>query len=110
MMRAFLLASAMAASLGGLRLTRELGRLAPEKLDQPGRGLPFSLLHLLDHGGGADHQHAAQSLVAGAGDHAQPRLAGGRMILPRHSQPRRKVPAPPELISTEGPHGPQRNP
>ena len=62
-MRAILLASATAASLGGLRFSRSASQ------GDGGLSLPaFAASHLLDHGGGADHQHAAQGLVAGAGD------------------------------------------
>src|SRR5215467_10174395 len=88
---------------------RQLGRLASEELDQPGRGLPFSVLYLLDHGGGADHQHAAQSLVAGAGDHAKPRLAGRRVILRGGSEPGRKVAAAAERMRIGDLHDRQRS-
>ena len=96
-MRAVLLASATAASLGGLRLSSSTSQ---------GEGWPLSAPHLLDHRGGTDHQDAAQGLVAGAGDHAQPRLAGGGVILRRQSDPCREVPAATEKREDRAPSSP----
>ena len=70
-MRAVLLASATAANFGGLPL---------EKCGKPGRRLAAAH-SMLDHRGSADDEHAAQSLVAGARDHAETDLARSRMIL-----------------------------
>src|SRR5580700_7765588 len=61
----------------GQRHGGELGRLSVDQLNQPARVLPLAEPHLFDHGGGAGDENAAQSLIAGARDHAEPRLAGG---------------------------------
>ena len=68
-----------ARGLVGQRHGGQLRRLALEKCGKPGRRLTAAH-SMLDHRGSADHQHAAQSLVAGARDHAEPDLARGRMI------------------------------
>ena len=104
-MRAVLLASATAASLGGLRLSSSISQ---------GEACPLARAGLLDHGGGADHQSAAQGLVAGAGDHAEPRLAGGGVILRASGRSRRQSRRPerkaadraPSSTSREAPIGP----
>jgi len=48
---------------------------------------------LLDHRGRSRHQHAAQHLISGAGDRAEPGLAGGGMVFRRQPDPGREVPA-----------------
>ena len=54
---------------------------------------------LLDHGGGAGHQHGgARPLIAGPGDLAKPGLAGGGMILGRQADPGGKIAAGPERL------------
>src|SRR3954447_10971802 len=63
-----------------------LWRLAFEELDQP-RQRPSTASNMLDHSSGPDHQHAAQSFVAGARDNAEPDLARGRMILRGKADP-----------------------
>src|SRR3989442_1819502 len=87
-----------ARDLIGQRYRGELGRLALEKLDQPGPGMSASSLDLLDHGGGADDQHAAQRIVTGASDYPEPRLAGARVILRCQSEPSREVPPGSECV------------
>src|SRR2546423_203683 len=62
----------------------ELGRFALQQPGKPRRwmapcsppGASFAASRLLDHGSCADHQHAAQGLVAGAGDCSEPGFAG----------------------------------
>jgi len=79
----------------------EFGRLALQQLDKPRRGMAlcslpgasFAASHLLDHRGRADHQYAAQGLIAGAGDAAEPRLAGRRVIFWCQPDPGREMPA-----------------
>lgn len=51
----------MSASHGG-----ELGPLAFDQIDQPGRGVSLAAPHLLDHGDGAYNRNAALPHVAGA--------------------------------------------
>ena len=82
-----------AGHLVGQRHGGQLGRLALEELEEPGRGHGLCRAGLLDHRGRPDHQHAAQGLVAGPGDPAQPRLAGGGMVLRRQPDPGRELPA-----------------
>ena len=53
--RAILFASATAASFGGLRLSNSTSH---------GEAAPAAAPELLNHCGGADHQHTAQGLVA----------------------------------------------
>src|SRR6266581_6310964 len=65
-----------ACCLVGERDRRELGRFALEQRDQPGRWVSASLANLLDQSGGANHQGAAQALIAGTRDDAQAHLAG----------------------------------
>ena len=69
-MRAILLASATAASFGGLRFKSSISQRGP----RPRR------LRLLHHRGRPDHQQLAQSLIARAGDLAEPGLSGGGMV------------------------------
>src|SRR5215211_8807356 len=71
----------------------EFGRLSLDQLGQPCRGMTSALANLLDHSRGADDQHLAQALIAGACDHAEPLLAGGGMILRCQPNPRGKIPA-----------------
>jgi len=55
----------------------ELGRLALEQLDEPrGDILAAPIPYLPKDRGGAAHQYAAQGLVAGACNHAEPYLTG----------------------------------
>src|SRR6202022_2044554 len=70
-----------ARHLVGQRHGGELWRLAFEQFEPPGRGMPAPLAALLDPPGCSRHQPAAQGLVPGPGDHAEPHLAGGRVIL-----------------------------
>src|SRR5229473_3353800 len=84
--------------LVGQRNSCQLGWLAPDKLEQPGRGMASSFAHLLDQRGGAGHQDAAQGLVTGTGNHPKPGLAGGRVVLRRQSDPSRKIPAAAERL------------
>jgi putative transposase len=76
----------------GQRHGGQLRRLALEKRGKPGRR-PSATSNVLDHGGSPDHQHAAQSLVAGSRDDAGPNFACGRMILRRQADPGRELPA-----------------
>src|SRR5437763_4843514 len=90
-----------AGHLVGQRHGGELGRFALEQLGKPRRGMAlcslpgagFAAPHLLDHGGCANHQHAAQGLVAGAGDRSEPGFAGCRVILWGQPDPRREISA-----------------
>src|SRR6478609_5330889 len=82
-----------AGGLVGQRHGRQLGWLALEKIDQPGRGMSFSPPYLLDHRCGAEDQRAAQGLIAGARDHPEPRLAGCGVVLGSEPDPCREVPA-----------------
>src|SRR3954452_6909578 len=62
---------------------------------------------MLDHGGSPDHQHAAQSFVAGSRDTAETDLARGRMILRRQADPGRKLACGSEYPGLRGLHGQQ---
>src|SRR5580698_937389 len=70
-----------AGNLVGERHRRELRRLARQQRHEPGCRTAAALLRLLDDGGSSRYQHAAQHLISGAGDLADPGLAGGGMIL-----------------------------
>jgi len=60
------------------------GRVAPGQLYP-------TASNMLDHGGSPDHQHAAQSFIAGSRDNAEPNLTCGRMILRRQADPGREL-------------------
>ena len=70
----------------------------------------FAAPHLLDHGGCADHQHAAQGLVAGAGDRSEPGFASCRVILWGQPDPRREISAGSEGLRLADFHDQQRGP
>ena len=70
-----------ARRLVGERHGGKLRRLALDKRCQPGRRVPTRLPGVLDHRGGADHQNAAQCLIAGSRDDPEALLAGGGVIL-----------------------------
>jgi hypothetical protein len=78
-MRAVLLASATAANFGDLRLGVRQAKATA------------AALSMLDHGGSSDHQHTAQSFVAGSGDTAEPDLARSRMVFWRQADPGREL-------------------
>src|SRR5579862_5770046 len=99
-----------ASGFVGQRHRRELGRLALDQFHQPGRGMASPTLNLLDYGGGTGNQDAAQVLVAGACNDAEPRLAGGRVILGGKSEPGREVAARAESLRISDLHGEQRSP
>src|SRR6266404_2664731 len=82
-MRANLLASATAASFGGLRL-RSCSTHAESML----RPLPFRRCLM----GRSDHQCAAQALVPSSRNDAEPYLTGGRMIFWRQPDPGCELP------------------
>ncbi len=65
---------------------------------------------LLDHGARTDDQDAAQGLVTGARDHAEPGLASGRVILRRQPDPSREIPARSENMRIGDLHRQQRGP
>src|SRR5712691_8374035 len=62
--------------LVGERYCGEFRRLALHQGDQPGRRMAATVPHLLDHRSRSRHQQAAQDLVAGTGNLAEPGLAG----------------------------------
>src|SRR5258708_1344558 len=99
-----------ASGFVGERHRGELGRLTLKKIDQPRRGMSSSLLDLLDDSGGTDDQSAAQGLVAGTRDHAEPRLAGGGVIFWGEPEPGREVAARAESMRISDLHGEQRSP
>src|ERR1700720_4045993 len=68
----------------------QLWRFAFEKVDDPGRSASAAS-NMLDDGGGANHQHAAQGLVASPSDATQPDLARRRMVLRRQAYPGREL-------------------
>lgn len=78
--------------------------MAPCSLPRAG----FAAPHLLDHGGCANHQHAAQGLVAGAGDRSEPGFAGCRVILWGQPDPRREISAGSEGLRLADFHDQQR--
>ena len=82
-----------AGSPVGERHRCELRRLALQQGDQPRRRMAAAVPRLLDHRGCSRHQHAAQPLVSGAGDLAEPGLAGGGMVFRGQPEPGRKMPA-----------------
>ena len=59
---------------------------------------------MLDHGGSPDHQHAAQSFVAGSRDNAEPDIARGRMILRRQADPGGELPPRSKHLRRRGLH------
>jgi uncharacterized caspase-like protein len=77
----------------GERHRCELRCFALEQREQPGRCTAAATSRLLDHGGRSRHQHATQHLISGAGDLAEPDLAGGGMIFRCQPDPGREVPA-----------------
>lgn len=82
-----------AGDLVGERHGRELWRLALQQSEQPGRRMAAAAPSLLDHRGRPRYQQAAQDLVAGAGDLAEPGFTGGGMVFRRQPEPGCKVPA-----------------
>jgi hypothetical protein len=80
-----------ARGLVGERHRGELGRLAGKEGEEPRRGPVAPAPCLLDDRGGADHHQAAQGLVAGAGDGAEPLPVRGGMVLRRQPHPRREI-------------------
>src|SRR6202011_2990194 len=82
-----------AGNLVGERHRREFWRLALQQGDQPRRRVAPAAPNLLDHRGRPRYQQAAQDLVAGAGDLAEPGLAAGGVVFRCQSEPGRKVPA-----------------
>ncbi len=75
----------------GKRHRGEFRRLAVDQIDQPCRVPASALAHLLNDRSGARHQQAAQLLVARTRYPAQPRLAGGGVILGRKPDPAAEV-------------------
>src|SRR6202158_710900 len=82
-----------AGNLVGERHRHEFWRLALQQGDQPRRRVAPAAPNLLDHRSRPRHQQAAQDLVTGAGDLAEPGLARGGMVFRCQSEPGRKVPA-----------------
>jgi hypothetical protein len=76
-----------ARGLVGERDRGELGRLAGNERHEPGRSVGLAAPDLLNDGGCATYKERSERLVAGAGDPALPRLAAGRVILGRQTEP-----------------------
>ena len=86
-----------------------LGTPAPLSREARRPSRPASAaLNLLDHGGGAGHQHAAQGLVAGPRDDAEPDFAAGGMVFRRQADPGREQPPRFEQLGRRGFHFQQR--